>query len=441
MIRQYTKKQFDDEKLLIIINNNIYDVTEFSKVHVGGFLPLYHAASNDVTDLFTEYHSKETFNLLHKYKVGYLSIPNYPSNLEIGRRELRRKLIEQKLYDSNFCSYFFIFLRAFSFLFMTIILLINSNSIISIVGASLSFGLYFQQIAFIGHDCGHNSIFKESKYNRWLGYFVGNLCTGISMSWWNSTHNVHHIVCNSIEHDPDIQHLPLLACNKDIIKSINKEDKIFSSYHNKYIEINNITKKLLSYQHIIFFPLMAVARFNLYAQSWILLFSNSKIDNRFLEILLLFAHFILHTSFVIFLIPTNKLRLLFVLTSHACAGILHVQILLSHYAMKVYNGTRLKKYEDWATTQLDTTMNIESSIFTDWFHGGLQFQIEHHLFPRIPRPNLRKVSELVKPFCKENNLEYKSVSFFNGLKLVYLSLKEAGLYAIDMISDGLNAKG
>ena len=73
---------------MIIINNNIYDVTNFAKVHAGGFLPLYHSASNDVTDLFTEYHSKDTFNLLHKYKVGYLSTPNYPSNLEFIKEEI-----------------------------------------------------------------------------------------------------------------------------------------------------------------------------------------------------------------------------------------------------------------------------------------------------------------------------------------------------------------
>jgi delta8-fatty-acid desaturase len=63
-------------------------------------------------------------------------------------------------------------------------------------------------------------------------------------------------------------------------------------------------------------------------------------------------------------------------------------------------------------------MNIESNWLTDWFHGGLQFQIEHHLFPRVPRHNLRAVQPHVKAFCARHHLPYVSVTFAEANRMV-----------------------
>ena len=57
-------------------------------------------------------------------------------------------------------------------------------------------------------------------------------------------------------------------------------------------------------------------------------------------------------------------------------------------------------------------MNWTCPAWLDWFHGGLQFQIEHHLFPRMPRHNLRAASHLVKPACLRLGLRYHCPSFF-----------------------------
>ena len=125
-------------------------------------------------------------------------------------------------------------------------------------------------------------------------------------------------------------------------------------------------------------------------------------------------------------LPDAWSRLQFVLLSHAVAGILHVQIVLSHFAMDVYHGHRLEKFEDWCTTQIETTMNIDSNWMSHWFHGGLQYQIEHHLFPRVPRHNLGKVAALVKPFCEKHNIPYISVSFMQGNRMVRARMGRAG---------------
>lgn len=83
--------------------------------------------------------------------------------------------------------------------------------------------------------------------------------------------------------------------------------------------------------------------------------------------------------------------------SHMLAGILHVQICCSHFSMDTYEGALMREKLDvgedidYFRHQLASSLNIDSNWLTHWFHGGLQFQIEHHLFPRIPRHNLKHV--------------------------------------------------
>ena len=73
-----------------------------------------------------------------------------------------------------------------------------------VVAAALSIALFWQQVAFIGHDLGHSAVTQKRKTDNLLGLLV-NAGVGIGMSWWKSTHNVHHLVVNSADSDPDIQ--------------------------------------------------------------------------------------------------------------------------------------------------------------------------------------------------------------------------------------------
>merc|ERR1712146_686241 len=100
------------------------------------------------------------------------------------------------------------------------------------------------------------------------------------------------------------------------------------------------------------------------------------------------------------------------LLSHAVAGILHVQIVLSHWAMHTYDGSAYTgPHDEWYIMQLKTTMNVATSPLFDWAHIGLQFQIEHHLFPRLPRHNLRKAREMVRAVCEKHGISYHEPGF------------------------------
>merc|ERR1719217_971547 len=140
----------------------------------------------------------------------------------------------------------------------------------AVVGAGALLGAFWQQVAFVGHDVGHNSVRGiRSKSNYHLGILVGNILTGVSIGWWKSTHNVHHVLCNSATHDPDIQHLPLLCVSEKIFN-------VFSKYHNRTFALDRFARLAVMAQFFTYYPVMCIARFNLYAQGLVRLIKERK---------------------------------------------------------------------------------------------------------------------------------------------------------------------
>jgi acyl-lipid Delta6-acetylenase / acyl-lipid (9-3)-desaturase len=441
-------------RYIIIIHDRIYDVTAFVDKHPGGPLVLEHARGKDITDVFTEFHPKSTWTFLQSYFIGVLSDENRvkKSQLDVDRIKLKRAIRANGWDRIQWLDLLQIVLRSFSFLLFSLYCFVQAKKYTSWIGlsfGSIGLGMFFQQMAFLGHDAGHNSVTTKRNIDTWIGYIVGNFASGISMLWWKSSHNVHHMVCNSIENDPDIQHLPMIACSDSIINLCN-QNKFYSSYHKKWIGLERLSRVILSVQHYFFYPLMMVARFNLYFQSFYKLISDTsgiEISHQWIEKIMLILHFLWHSLFISYYTWNIQSLLYVVFITHAVAGILHIQIIMSHFAMSVYSGIKVHQ-GDWFTNQFNTTMNINSSPWMDWFHGGLQFQIEHHLFPKLPRYHLRSVSTLVVPFCKRNGLPYVSVSFWEGMYMVYQALRSAAIKAWNtmdqsdqLIIDALNIRG
>lgn len=152
---------------------------------------------------------------------------------------------------------------------------------------------------------------------------------------------------------------------------------------------------------------MGVARYNLYIQSWIHIFSG-KSRMPAVEAASLFG-FAVWVSALVSCLPSTGEKVAFVVLSHAVAGILNIQITLSHFCMEVYHGSPYnhdKGIEDqWVWTQLRTTLALVCPPWLDWFHGGLQFQDVHHLLPRVPRHNLRALRPRIQAICRENGCD------------------------------------
>uniref|UniRef100_A0A0E9XVY0 Fatty acid desaturase domain-containing protein n=1 Tax=Anguilla anguilla TaxID=7936 RepID=A0A0E9XVY0_ANGAN len=116
----------------------------------------------------------------------------------------------------------------------------------------------------------------------------------------------------------------------------------------------------------------------------------------------------------------------------AVALISFVRFLESHWFVWVTQMNHIpmeidhEKHEDWLTMQLKATCNIEQSLFNDWFSGHLNFQIEHHLFPTMPRHNYCRVAPLVRKVCEKHGVTYQEKSLWSGFRDVVSSLRESG---------------
>lgn len=110
------------------------------------------------------------------------------------------------------------------------------------------------QTAFLGHDAAHHAITHNRTVDNIISLVV-NSCVGIGISWWNNTHNCHHLVVNSADCDPDIQFMPLIACSELYFGSV------YSKYHEAALIFDKSARKTISVQHYSFLPLMMVARY------------------------------------------------------------------------------------------------------------------------------------------------------------------------------------
>jgi delta8-fatty-acid desaturase len=451
-----------DTLCLLIIGDNVYDCTRWQKNHPGGHLTVRALCGKDATDPFGGTHphwvgermlskfihaklipddvsvvpvtTDTSINAGEKKSIeGSEESSTLPRPLgakddeaTIAFRLLTKKMEQAGLFETDYTFYYkkmAIYTGLFS-LILAGVLLSERPLVHALSGALL--GVFWQQMAFIGHDLGHNAITHNRIYDSLIGLFVGNFCTGISIGWWKRSHNVHHIATNSCTYDPDIQHLPVFAVDPVLVTT-----KLFSTYANMYLPLSDVAHVLVKYQHWLYYPVMAFARFNLYVQSLLHIFrlsyygsAGDLIWRQDLQMASL-AGFWTWLLALTLSLPTWESRILFFLPAHVVAGILHVQITLSHFPMETYTGVT---YDDssngFLRTQLATTLDVDCSTLMDWFHGGLQFQVEHHLWPRLPRHNLRRVREILESFCKEHELVYNHASFFKANCMVVDTLKE-----------------
>jgi delta8-fatty-acid desaturase len=426
-------KHCTKEDCWIIIGGMVYDVTSFIDQHPGGIGPMVNLAGKDCTDVFANYHSARVYKyMLPRYIVGEVVDVEVPAHVQ-DFRKVRQELLRRGLFETDYRFYFrhgcwlgFLFTGAVC---LTLWPDSDSSSYFSaltyrLMGAACM-GVFWQQLAGLGHDLGHSGVTHDFHLDHRIGSILSALM-GLSTCWWKSDHNTHHVVCNAVEHDPNIQYLPIIAVTPHAFA----KGPTFSTYHKRWMGMDRLARAMVSYQHIFFYPVMAVARVNLYIQGLIFLIAKpDTMHYRALELCSL-AGFFTWQGFLVSCLTGWRQRLLWVLVSHAVAGVLHVQIVLSHFAMRFYMGRAYNdEHDEWYVTQLKTTMNVDTWEFFDFMHIGLQFQIEHHLYPRLPRHNLREARKMIMPICKKHGFDYHEPGFFQGNYEMWRQLKDTALVA------------
>jgi len=390
----------------IVVDGRVYDVTKYVASHPGGVKPIACLLGKDATDAFANYHPAAVYEKsLPNFYVGDVADAPKPTAFAAGARAIRQRMLEAGWFETE--PGFYLKLGAWiAGLFLTALYLTVVQK--RAVAGAVATGMFWQQLAFIGHDLGHSSVSHKKRVDTVIALIIGNPLGGIAIGWWKWTHNVHHVVPNSVEHDPDNQHLPIFAVDHLML------DGFFSEFHNRDMPFCKVAANLVVWQPWTYYVVMVFARFNLYVQSWLYVLGEHCKRDKAAE-----AAGLLFFAFGIAGIGLNfgswKTFLTWLLLAHVAGSLLEIQITLSHFAETVYGGLPgLTDDDEWYVNQVRTTLNIDCYPWLDWVHGGLQFQTEHHLWPRLPRHRLRAARDLLKPLCEQHGVEYNECTFFEA---------------------------
>ncbi|KAL6982048.1 Delta 8 Fatty Acid Desaturase [Sarracenia purpurea var. burkii] len=426
------KKHNKPGDLWISIQGKIYNVTDWKNQHPGGDIPLLNLGGQDVTDAFIAFHPGSAWQYLDKLFTGYHLEGFEVSEVSKDYRRMASEFSKAGMFEKkehvviySLCFVTLLFAAAISGV------LCSENFWVHMAAGGL-LGFAWVQVTYLGHDSGHYNIMTSRGFNNLAQILTGNCLTGISIAWWKWTHNAHHIAVNSLDYDPDLQHLPFFAVSSSLFQSLT------SCFYGRELTFDPLSRFLVSYQHYTFYPVMCVGRINLFLQTFLLLFSNRKVPNRAMNIFGILTFWIWFPLLVSCL-PNWTERVLFVFVSFCVTSIQHIQFCLNHFAANVYVGPPTGN--DWFEKQTRGTIDISCSTWMDWFHGGLQFQLEHHLFPRLPRCHLRTISPLVKELCKKHNLPYRSLSFYEANVMTIKTLRDAAMQARSLIWEAVNTHG
>jgi delta8-fatty-acid desaturase len=349
--------------------------------------------------------------------------PQTQANIVQKYRELGSRIEAEGLYQCRYSSYAIECAR-YLFFFGSFLFLLKSGWYIT---SAIPLGCLWHQLAFTVHDAGHMGITHNFQADTVIGMLVADYLGGLSVCWWKYNHNVHHLVTNSPEHDPDIEHMPFFAISHRFFENLR------STYYEKIMHYDAFAKFMVRYQEYLYYVILCFGRFNLYRLSWVYLLTGQGPRkgpawwHRYFEIAgqiffwTWFGYGVVYKS-----IPGGWNKLAFVLISHAITMPLHLQITLSHFAMSTAD---LGTTESFPQKMLRTTMDVDCPQWLDFFHGGLQFQAIHHLFPRMPRHNLRRTQKLIQEFCNEVDIPYALYGFVEGNQIVLGKLGDVGRQA------------
>jgi fatty acid desaturase len=275
--------------------------------------------------------------------------------------------------------------------------------------------LIFTQIGFLMHDAGHGQVFRSPAANRRMGLLCGNLMLGVSYSWWVDKHNRHHKNPNHIDGDPDVDFAALAFC------------------HRQAAAKGQPWRLIIKYQAALFIPFLLAEHLSMHVRSLRHLFQE-PVKNRGAERFLLACHHVLFFGMAFSLLGIQA-AIAFLVCSKAFAGLYAGLVFApNHKGMLMVDE---ESQLGLLRRQVLTSRNIRSGLINDFLYGGLNYQIEHHLFPFLKRSQLAVAQRIVKPFCEERGIRYHETGVFQSLKEIFQHLHKVGISIQTEPSDDL----
>jgi fatty acid desaturase len=267
--------------------------------------------------------------------------------------------------------------------------------------------IMFTQLGFLGHDAGHRQITGSRRVSYVLGIILGNLGIGLSYGWWVTKHSRHHANPNTEGADPDIM-MSVLAFTPD-----------------QAGKGRGLVRILFRCQGYLFFPLLLGEAVSLHVAS-IRALAGEMGRRRPAEAILLAVHLIGYLT-VIFVVLSPAKAVAFIVVQQGLFGLyLGASFAPNHKGMPILAAD---DQTDFLSRQVLTSRNIRGGWLTDLALGGLNYQIEHHLFPSMPRHNLRRSQPLIRAFCLQQGLPYSEVSIMQSYRQALGHLRAVGRQA------------
>ncbi|XP_033824108.1 acyl-CoA 6-desaturase isoform X1 [Periophthalmus magnuspinnatus] len=403
----------------LVIDRKVYNVTQWAKRHPGGFRLIQHYAGEDATEAFTAFHRDVKFvqKFLKPLLIGELAAdePSQDNNknaaVAADFRALLTQVQSEGMFEAQpwfFCLYLghILLLEVGAWLLLLLWGTGWGPTLLSIILLTI----VQAQASWLQHDLGHLSVFKRSRWNHIGQRFIIGHLKGASAMWWNHRHFQHHAKPNIFSKDPDINMVKVLVVGTVQPVEYGIKKIKFMPYHHQHKYFFLVGPPLII---PIVFHIQAmyitITRKNWEDLAWALTF---------------------YIRYLLCFVPLYGVL-------GSLAFITFVRFLESHWFVWVTQMNHLpmdidhEKHQDWLSMQLQATCNVEQSAFNDWFSGHLNFQIEHHLFPTMPRHNYHKVAPLVKALCEKHGIVYQKKSLTTAIVDVFWSLKNSGELWLD----------
>jgi len=272
-------------------------------------------------------------------------------------------------------------------------------------------GILFTQFAFFSHEAAHRQVLASGPANDRLGRLVGNLLVGMSYSWWMNKHTRHHANPNQVGKDSDIA------------------GDIVAFTEQKATDARGLMAIINKRQGWLFFPLLTLEGLNLYVQSYAWLLSGkNKVTGRGVELALLTTRFAIVLGAAFWFLPLG-LAFAFLGVQIAVFGLyMGAAFAPNHIGMPIIlAGSKL----DFFTKQVVTSRNIRGGFWASALYGGLNYQVEHHLFPNMSRVHLAATRRIVREHCRTLDIPYTETSIPRAYVAVIEYLNRVGRFARD----------
>lgn len=317
-------------------------------------------------------------------------------------RQLKMQVTKAKILDRQYSYYALLTLFCAGGILVSLSQIIVQRSPILLVFWGVIFSFFSIQVGGLMHDAGHRAMFKSARTNDIFGHIFGAYLS-MGYSSWKSRHNIHHAHPNEPDKDPDVIVYPILSFSPE-----------------RLITHTGTLRFLNKFQVVFYYPLILF--FNMGMRIYALFYYKKKFNKGLLlEVIFyslgLFCWFVL--PFLVF--DLQKALILFFVT-YIAMGFYSMNIFAANHKPMplVVRNTKPSFLEQ----QIMTSCNVNANWITDFVFLGLNYQIEHHLFPMCPRNKLKYITPFVMQLCKQFNLEYTRVSVLTVNKMILTRLHQ-----------------